>query len=403
MKKIIILNFFFSILFCKVLHIGNGQQYSSLSSAAAVALPGDTLLFHSGTYSGGGYIQNLKGTESNWITILAYENQSVIVQGGSTAWQFSDPEYLKIQGFIFENQTSNGVNIDDGGTFETPAENIVISDCIFRNINASGNNDLLKLSGVDNFEIKNCRFENGSPGGSGADMVGCHNGIFSQNHFENAGINAIQSKGGSQYITIERNFFKNCGDRTLNLGGSTSLQYFRPLNAEFEAADINVFSNIFISSEAPIAYVGSVRENVVNNTFYLPEKWVVRILQETVDPDRFAECGDNKFANNIIYLGNISTETNIGPNTRPSTFLYENNFWYNYQNTSWSGQIFLSSIVIKHSILILSLQILAKMIFPFNRIVLLLQEFQDILCRKMIFTETDLIIPEVLELLKEMR
>ncbi|MFN0215294.1 MAG: T9SS type A sorting domain-containing protein, partial [Saprospiraceae bacterium] len=68
------------------------------------------------------------------------------------------------------------------------------------------------------------------------------------------------------------------------------------------------------------------------------QKWVARILQETVDSSRFLECGDNSFRNNIVYLGNnISTETNIGPNTRPETFVYSNNLWFNADNPNWSG------------------------------------------------------------------
>jgi len=58
----------------------------------------------------------------------------------------------------------------------------------------SGNNDLLKLSGLDYFEIRNCEFRNGAEGGSGIDMVSCHHGIIQGNHFENLGSNSIQCK-----------------------------------------------------------------------------------------------------------------------------------------------------------------------------------------------------------------
>jgi hypothetical protein len=326
-----------TLAFARVLHVGTLQPYHNLGSAANASIPGDTILFHTGTYSGGEYISQLQGTENNWITILAETEHGVIIQGGNNAWQLADPAFVKIEGFIFQGQTGNGVNIDDAGSFDTPAHHVAISNCIFRDMNATGNNDLLKMSGVDHFHIVDCVFMNGASGGSGIDMVGCHNGLIEQNQFEDMGTNAIQMKGGTQHITVERNFFKNCGGRTLNLGGSTGLAFFRPQDAPFEAADLNVFSNIFIGSEAPVAYVGSIRVKVVNNTIYLPGKWVVRILQETVDPSRFISCGDNYFENNIIYQGNISTETNIGPNTRPQSFIYNNNFWYNYQNTSWSG------------------------------------------------------------------
>jgi hypothetical protein len=327
-----------SILFATIIHVGAGYNYNNLQPAANVAQPGDTIFFHAGIYSGNQYITLLNGMNSAWIYILTVPGETVIIQGGSNAWHLVDPSYVKISGFIFEQQTSNGVNIDDGGNYVTPAHDIIIEGCIFRDMNASGNNDLLKMSGVDYFEINGCQFLNGSAGGSGIDMVGCHNGIIQSTYFENQGSNSIQAKGGSQYVTIMQNLFVDGGQRSVNLGGSTGLAYFRPDTASFEAADLQVYSNIFIGSVAPIAYVGCTDVRVVNNTIFKPERWVVRILQETTDP-RFVQSSYNFFRNNIIYYGDISTETNIGPNTQPLTFNYANNLWYKYTNPQTTPNI----------------------------------------------------------------
>jgi hypothetical protein len=322
------------------LHVGSGQSYANLGQAASVVSPGDTIMIHQGVYGGGTYISNLQGTAIAKITIMPAPGDTVIYSGGGTAWQLSDAAYLDIYGIVFEQQTTNGFNMDDGGTYDTPSHHVLFDGCTFRNINATGNNDLLKLSGLDSFEVRNCVFRNGAAGGSGVDMVGCHYGVFTNCYFENMGSNAIQAKGGTQYIRMERNFFKNCGQRALNLGGSTGLPYFRPIDATFEAADLQVYSSIFIGSVAPIAYVGCVRVEVINNTIYTPGNWVIRILQETVDTSRFEECGNNTFRNNIIYRGNsLSTDCNIGPNTDPQSFHFSNNLWYNYQNSGWTGPV----------------------------------------------------------------
>lgn len=324
-------------LYSKLLIVGNNETYQSVQQAARDAYPGDTILVKAGLYSGGMFISNLKGSADKFIRIIGEPNQEVIIQGGTNSIQFSDPEYISLENLTFQGQTGNGLNIDDAGDYTTPATNIIIKNCVFRDINASGNNDLLKLSGVDHFVVENCIFLNGAAGGSGIDMVGCHNGIISSCKFKNMGSNAIQAKGGSQFIEIYANYFENCGQRTLNLGGSTGLNYFRPIDAKFEAADLKIYCNIFIGSVAPICYVGCVGVEVINNTIINPEKWAIRILQETVDESRFEKCGNNSFLNNIIYIGNLSTETNIGPNTAPETFTFRNNFWYNYQNPNWSG------------------------------------------------------------------
>lgn len=331
---LLVLNFCCLPLFSQTLHVGAGQAYANLSQAVAAVQPGDTIEIHAGTYAGGLFFANLQGEADAWITIRNAANETVIFEGGSNAVQLTDPAYLRWQGLIFQHQSGNGFNTDDGGTYNSPAHHIVFDGCIFRDISASGNNDLLKLSGLDSFEVRNCQFLNGAAGGSGADMVGCHYGVFDNNYFENQGSNCIQAKGGTAWIRIQGNFFKDGGQRALNLGGSTGLQFFRPDTAHYEAAHLQVFSNIFVGGWAPIAYVGAVQVEVVNNTFYKPENWVIRILQETVDPDRFLECGDNSFINNIIYLDH---NTNIGPNTRPESFLFSHNLWFNAALPNWSG------------------------------------------------------------------
>jgi hypothetical protein len=323
--------------YSQILHVGNGHPYPTLNDALTDVEPGDTVLVHEGTYAGGLYFENIQGTWDNRIFIQAAPGETVIFDGGNNAWQFTDAAYLNINGFIFEHQTGNGLNFDDGGSYETPAHHLIFANCTFRDMNASGNNDLFKLSGVDNFEIFNCVFLNGATGGSGIDMVGCHDGLISQCHFENLGSNSIQAKGGTRNIRIEANFFKNGGQRSLNLGGSTGLQFFRPIDAEYEAAELKVYSNVFVGSTAPVAFVGCINSEVINNTMYLPENWVLRILQETVG-SRFFPCGNNTFRNNLIYIDNqVTVECNIGPNTDPESFTFSNNLWFHSEQSNWSG------------------------------------------------------------------
>lgn len=339
-----------NLLSAKTIQVGTNLPCKSLADAAVLAVPGDTIFFQKGVFPGGEIIRNLKGSEDKWITIFASGTDSVIIRGGATSWQFADPAYLRIEGFIFEEQSANGMNVDDGGDYSTPARHLIIKNCAFRNIKASGNNDLLKLSGLNQFEIVGCKFSNGSPGGSGIDMVGCHQGTISSCEFEGQGSNSIQAKGGSQYIQIIRNKFVNGGQRSVNLGGSTGLPYFRPMDAAFEASNLEVYSNIFVGSDAPIAFVGCVNSKVINNTIYKPGKWVVRILQENTNP-RFAQCGENTFCNNLIYYGYLRIETNIGSNTRSETFRFANNFWFDFSAT----QAHLPTIPVKDSTIVFGL------------------------------------------------
>ncbi|MFC2131967.1 T9SS type A sorting domain-containing protein [Bacteroidota bacterium] len=342
MKKSITLLLFVltTIINAKTLIVGLDSDlysYQTMQSAAIEATPGDTIIMTGGIYPEAEYIENLIGEDDAPIYILAQDGDSVIYRGANQAIHFVQLENVIISGLIFEGQTVNGVNIDDGGTYETPSRNIVITNCHWLGMNAIDNNDELKLSCVDNFNINNCTFSNGSVGGSLVDMVGCHNGYFQDNVFENGGSNCIQAKGGTSDIRIERNMFINGGLRAINIGGSTGLQYFRPLGVDYEAQNINVYANIFIGSQAPIAYVGAVNCNVVNNTIVNPDKWAIRILQESVEG--FQPCGDNAFVNNICYLNNSNPNwtLNISGNTAPETFFFANNLWFNFEDESWTG------------------------------------------------------------------
>ncbi len=322
----------------RILYVGTNQTYQNLSAAMQIALPGDTIQILESTIAGGLSFQNKSGLPNKAITIKGKVGSKTIISGGGNSIQFSDCNHIILEDLICEFQTGNGMNIDDASSINTPSKHITIRNCIFRSISATGNNDLLKLSGLDSFMIENCSFENGSPGGSGIDMVGCHYGEIHHCFFRNPGDNAIQAKGGSSHLRYYANQFFNAGNRTLNLGGSTGLQFFRPQNATSEASDIQVFSNYFEGSLAPIAFVGCRGVEVFHNTIVRPTKWAMRILQETVDPSRFLPCGENAFFNNIVVIeSNVSTEVNIGPNTDPNSFSFDHNLWYKINSTNWSG------------------------------------------------------------------
>ncbi len=343
--KIRVYTFFFTVLFMgsqslysRILPVGVGKTYATVTAAAQQAVAGDTILCYDASINGGMYIENLKGNQNQWIYLRAAQAGATRIQGGSNAIQFTDAAYLQIEGFVISGQTGNGLNMDDGGSYSTPSHHLRLVNCTFENINATGNNDLLKLSGIDSFVITGCTFRNGATGGSGIDMVGCHFGIIEKCNFSNLGSNSIQAKGGTADLIISRNVFTNGGARALNLGGSTGLSFFRPIDAKYEAARIRVIANVISGSEAPVAFVGCTEVVVSNNTLLFPGKWVARILQETVDPTRFVPCGNNLFFNNLIIVDQrVSTEVNIGPNTAPETFSFQHNMWYKTTQPSWSG------------------------------------------------------------------
>jgi hypothetical protein len=283
----------------------------------------------------------LRGQEGAPIILAAADPQNPpVIQGGANGMQLSDPEWVELQDLVFTGATGNGLNIDDGGSRETPARHLVLRRLRITDVGPTGNRDGIKLSGVTDFRIEGCTIERWGTGGSGIDLVGCHRGLIESNVFRHlpaaasGGANGVQAKGGSSSIVIRRNRFENTGARGVNLGGSTGWEFFRPPLVDgqvyWEARELRVEGNTFLGSTAPITFVGVSNAVVRFNTIYVPERWAIRILQENTAAG-FGPCRDGTFTDNLVAFQSTQWSAggvNVGGNTAPTTFQFARNWWY---------------------------------------------------------------------------
>jgi hypothetical protein len=317
------------------------NPYATIERAAQDAAPGAAIRLHAGIYAGGAYIENLAGTETApiWIGGAPGEARPVI-EGGGEAIHLVRVHYIIVHDLEVRNTAYNGINTDDGGDYANAdaTRHVIFRDLYIHDIGSGGNEDCLKLSGVNDYFVLNSEFAScgGGGSGSGIDHVGCHHGLIVGNFFHDLSANAVQNKGGSEDIEIRANRMVNAGYRAVNIGGSTGYDYFRPPlstnQPNFEARDIRVIANLIEGSETPFAFVGAVDSLAANNTIIDPENWLLRILQETVSDEtyEFLPSGHNTVVNNLFYFsrGDLSTYVNIGPNTAAETFTFSNNLWY---------------------------------------------------------------------------
>ncbi|PRP93816.1 hypothetical protein ENSA5_42190 [Enhygromyxa salina] len=327
-----------------------GSPCASIEHAAGLASPGTAVVVHEGSYAGGGYITNLAGTEAApiWIGGAQGEDRPVI-DGGGEAFKLGEVRYLIIHDLEVVNSTQNGINADDGGNYDDPdaSRYIVFRDLWVHDVGNGGNQDCLKLSGLDDYWVLDSQFERCGGGGSGSaiDQVGCHRGLIHGNAFADlmgAG-GAVQCKGGAEDIEIRANTFDDAGERGVNMGGSTGFEYFRPPlspdQPNAEARDIRVIANSFRGGVTPFAFVGCVDCLAANNVIDSPQNWVFRILQETVSGDvyEFLPASEGRFVNNIVYFdGQVNVAVNVGGNTDPGSFSLETNLWYRHDNPGQS-------------------------------------------------------------------
>ena len=293
--------------------------------------PGATIILTPGNYGNGIRIEKLNGSKNSPIVIKgASDQEQAVFAGGKVALHLVDCNYVELRNIKVSGCTANGINADDGGSYDTPSKGMVFENITIEDIGPTGNRDGLKLSGLDSFVVRNSTLSGW--GGSAIDMVGCHDGIIEKCQFIGkknfTQACGIQAKGGCENIRIEQNFFQNAAQRAVNLGGSTGFTFFRPKLQDYEAKDIKVAGNHFIGSMAPIAFVTSIDCVVRQNTFIFPEKWVMRILQEQ-PTDNFKSCQQGVFeANLIVFDKRVKTFVNVGPNTKPETFSFRQNAWF---------------------------------------------------------------------------
>ena len=328
-----------------------GSPFATIQRGVQAATPGTAVRIHAGTYAGGAWLENVAGTAQTpiWIGGAPGETRPIINSGGE-AMHLVKPTYVVVHDLEVTGTTANGINCDDGGDYDNvqAAHHVIFRNLSIHDIGGDGNQDCLKLSGLNDFVVVDSDFARcgGAGSGSGIDHVGCHRGLIARNRFDQMSGNAVQCKGGSFDLEIRWNTIVDGGERGVNMGGSTDFQYFRPslstTASNAEARRIRVIANLFTGSTVPFAFVGCVDCLAANNTIVDPTHWLLRILQETVTGSgyTFEPCGNNRVANNLFYFDHsaISGEhVNIGTDTAPATFVFDHNLWSAHDSPSDSS------------------------------------------------------------------
>jgi hypothetical protein len=303
------------------------RDAGSLRAALRDLKAGTTLKLAPGDYPGG---HSVSGIDKLTIEALDPKNPPHFT-GGANAWHFSRCNSLTLRNMRLSGHSANGLNLDDGGDLANPTTGIILEGLDIRDIGPQGNHDGIKCSGLDKLTIRGCTITGW--GGQGIDFVGCHHALITGCRFEGkegfSATAAVQLKGGTSDVIVEKCHFVNAGERPINLGGSTGMPFFRPQGAKYEAARLVVRENLIEGSMCAAAFVGVDGAEFSGNTIRFPTRWIFRILQETKAPG-FAPSRNVIIKDNTIIFrrADLREDINIGPGTAPQTFRFESNTWF---------------------------------------------------------------------------
>ncbi len=314
-----------------------------LTAALEAAAEGDEIVLAPGTYAGGLYRENLRG-----VTIRSAERDNpAVIDGGSYGLQLSDPVQVALSDLVFQGQAENGINIDDGGSYETPARSIRLTRITVKDIVEKGNHDAIKMAGVEDFLINGARIENWGTEGSAIDFVGCRNGLVQNSLLIHTALtvggSGIRPKGGSKDIVIRANRIEmpvGTG-RGIQAGGSTDAEFFRFAEGDknYEADTITIEGNVIVGGGAAFSWVnidgGIIHHNFVQGS----APWVVRILNENPGTPIVVTKNGAFHDNEIAFEtgGAFNSAVNVGDDTEPGTFRFSRNRWLNLAGPTPDG------------------------------------------------------------------
>ena len=362
---------------------GDGSMkapYKTIMKGMGEIKPGTAVRIMPGEYNEQIARNDLYGTEEHPIWIggapgmewpnIVVDNVFMNISGGSYVI-FHDMEVTHTPPY---RAGRHGFNISSGSgqTYTTPGDPATINldafynpeethHFVFRSLYVHHIGDSpIKTAGVNTYWLFDCEVAYGQQGlrGSGSiDNVGSHHATVAFNYVHHAIGHGMVFKGGCSDVDVYCNLLVDYGVRGVQMGQSTGKEFFRPplhllpANERYEAKNIRTYSNIFIGGgyeingrfegSSAIAFASSINCYAVNNTIINPTGQLFRILnneQQDESPsypnaprltDNGAACC-GVVANNIFYYGKLRNEAvNVGPSTKPETFIVRNNLFYN--------------------------------------------------------------------------
>ncbi|MHB8255071.1 MAG: right-handed parallel beta-helix repeat-containing protein, partial [Acidiferrobacter sp.] len=272
----------------------------TIQQAVNMVGPGGTIEVMAGDYAGG-IVFGTTGTAAAWITLEPYQNQAVVIDGGSAMNDLfftsaaNAPAYWVVKGFTIRSALQYGIQID------TPDVKIVDNNIYYSDYS------LVKLvSTAHNIVIWGNQIHDNNHASAQAyvskavDMVGSMNVLVAHNNVYNISDIGLYCKGNATDITFEDNTLNNIGSRGIMLGQSTGVQFLQP-GKTYESYNSIIKNNVITNDQsACLATSSSYDAEIYNNSCYnaaIAHHGAIFISNESA----LGQAGTNVFIrNNVI-------------------------------------------------------------------------------------------------------
>ncbi|HET6428625.1 MAG TPA: right-handed parallel beta-helix repeat-containing protein [Phycisphaerae bacterium] len=303
----------------------------AVKQALRQAKPGDRIVLPGGVYPGGMFARNVNGQPGKPVVVAAKDPANPpVFRGSDYGFVLESCSHVVLDGLVFEKARVNNLQM-------FRCRNMVIKDCVSRDIAVQSNCDGIKLTAVRDFLIIGCTVSRWGGEGSAVDMVSCAGGLIMNCRFTYPDLsgqtaNTVQPKCGSTGIGVYRCRFDDSSLRAVQFGGGIGpgrenrYDYFGKLKEEgYSGVDMAAMGNVIVGGGAAAVYASSARCAFEYNTIVDPTRYVLRILFEGGD----RPTADNRFAGNLIVYGKVIQVANVGGQTKPETFAFADNYWFN--------------------------------------------------------------------------
>ncbi|HYF49844.1 MAG TPA: fibronectin type III domain-containing protein [Planctomycetota bacterium] len=311
--------------------------FRTAARAVSAAPAGSRIIFRSGTYTGGLYIQRanltLQSADGEWAVLSVPYNDVNIghciqVDPASTGLVIRRLELVGGNWYALQFLTTFNTTTRTGDINYFA----VVEDC---KIHDTGRDCIKLVTGVNDVTIRRCEIYNsGMYSGTGAQGINNVNGdrmLVQDCYIHDIRGAGVYAKGGPIGVILERNFVRDC-EGGLMLGQGTGLEFFDAANTQlYENIDGIVRNNIIVrTSGNGIGLWGALRPQVYNNTLIDTASSSQAALFMVIGGPGSAPNVDATIRNNIIGVSGAGSRPliHIAPGGHTGTLTLSNNRYY---------------------------------------------------------------------------